>query len=202
MTWQAFQAFHSQKETLHAEGFPPLTVEEQHQFDQFFHGCYQKVYHLAYRLSGNRSDAEDLTQEAFLKAYKHFKEYEGEKPFENWIYRILTHLFVDQIRTKQRRVHTVSMDAPINPERSKGSEVKIDFPDTHQDPEKILLNQTVSEEIEGSLAKLKTSQRLLVFLADIEELSYHDIAEIVGIPVGTVRSRLHRAHKLLRASLQ
>ncbi len=202
MTGKAFQAFHTQKETLHAEGFPPLTAEQQHRFDQLFHDSYKKVYNLAYRLSCNRMDAEDLTQEAFLKAYKHFQDYEGEKPFENWVYRITTHLFLDLVRTKKRRVHTVSMDAPVRPEGSKSSDVKIDFPDTHEDPEEMLLNRMVSEQMQGSLSKLKSSQRLLIFLADIEELSYHDIAEIVGIPVGTVRSRLHRVHKLLRASLE
>ncbi len=94
------------------------------------------------------------------------------------------------------------MDAPIWPDSESGSTLTIEVADGHEGPEEVLMNRAVSEKMEGSLAKLKSSQRILVFLADIEQLSYHDIAEIVGIPVGTVRSRLHRAHKQLKTSLE
>ena len=79
---------------------------------------YKKVFNLAYRLSGNRADAEDLTQEAFYRAFRRYESFEGDRPFENWIFRIVTRLYLDLKRARRRRVTTVSSDAPIRPDGS------------------------------------------------------------------------------------
>ncbi len=154
---------------------------------------------MAYRLVGNRVDAEDLTQEAFYRAYRGFEHFEGDKPFENWILRIVNRLFLDLLRSKKRRVSTVSYDAPLN--NDSNDQLYFDVPDQSLDPERVLLNSTFSEEVQTTLEALSPEQQLLITLADIEQVPYKEIASILGKPIGTIRSRLHRAHKAMRAKL-
>src|SRR4051812_24216946 len=87
-----------------------LNERDQIRFNDLMAESYKKVYNMAYRLSGNRNDAEDLSQEAFYRAYRSFGDYEGDRPFENWIFRIVTRLFLDLLRNRRRRVKTVSYD--------------------------------------------------------------------------------------------
>ena len=177
-----------------------LTQESRIRFNEQMSRTYRKVFNLAYRLAGNRPDAEDLTQEAFFRAYRGYGTYEGDKPFENWIFRIVTRLFLDLNRTRRRRVRTVSYDAPIRPEGADDS-VMFESADKRPSPEDRLLNGVVSEEMERSLNRLSDDQRNLVWLADVEGVPYKEIAAMLKAPVGTIRSRLHRAHKQLRACL-
>jgi RNA polymerase sigma-70 factor, ECF subfamily len=174
-------------------------VGDRSVFDQKMRATYRKVYNMAYRLSGNKPDAEDLTQEAFIRAFRSFDDYEGDKPFENWIYRIVTRLFLDLRRARRRRVKAMSYDAPWG--RDDGEEVVLEIPDHEANPERKVMAGVVSEDIERALGILTPEQRVLVALADVEGLPHKDIAEIIGKPVGTIRSRLHRMHKLLREQL-
>ncbi len=178
-----------------------MTMQDQAKFNSQMRRTYRKVYNLAYRLSGNKGDAEDLTQEAFYRAYRGFDAYEGDKPFENWIFRIVTRLFLDLNRGRKRRVKTVSYDTPLHPDGSDDT-VMFEKSDGRPSPEDFLFMDTVSEDLERSLALLSDDQRRLVWLADVEGVSYGEIAAIFKAPVGTIRSRLHRAHKQLRACLE
>jgi RNA polymerase sigma-70 factor (ECF subfamily) len=178
-----------------------LEGRDDERFVSLMEATYRKVYTLAFRLAGNRSDAEDLTQEAFYRAYRSFSDYEGDKPFENWIYRIVTRLFLDLLRSRRRRIRAMSFDVPLFAEGSD-EQVYFEMADSRPNPEAELLNDTLSEDLQLVLKTLSTEQRLLVLLADVEQMPYKDIAEILGRPVGTVRSRLHRAHKLLRRRLE
>jgi RNA polymerase sigma-70 factor (ECF subfamily) len=162
---------------------------------------YKKVYNMAYRLSGNRADAEDLTQEAFYRAYRSFGDYEGDKPFENWIFRIATRLFLDLLRNRKRRIRAVSYDAPIPREGSEEG-LFFDVPDQMPNPEKEILNELLSEDLQRAIESLNKEQKMLIMLADVEGMPYKEIAEILGKPVGTIRSRLHRTHRLLRSRLE
>lgn len=178
-----------------------LTLNERNQFNSQMKRTYKKVFSLAYRLSGNRSDAEDLTQEAFYRAYRSYESYEGDKPFENWIFRIVTRLFLDLNRARKRRVKTVSSDATIRVENNDAG-VFFDKADERPGPEDQLLDAVVSEEMEESLLALNEEQRRLIWMADIQGMPYGEIASLLKAPVGTIRSRLHRAHKQLREALQ
>lgn len=170
-------------------------------FSELMKQTYKKVFNMAYRLAGNRADAEDLAQEAYFRAYRSFKDFEGDKPFENWIFRIVTRLFLDLLRSRKRRVQAVSYDAPITKDGSDDA-IKFDVPDTKANPEDDLVNQTFSEEVERALNALNPEQRLLVQLADIEQVPYNEIADMFDKPVGTIRSRLHRAHKTMRERIE
>src|SRR5471030_983103 len=79
-------------------------------YNGLMEATYRKVYNMAYRLTGIRADAEDLTQEAYYRAFRSFEDYEGDRPFENWIFRIVTRLFLDMLRSRRRRVKAVSFD--------------------------------------------------------------------------------------------
>lgn len=174
---------------------------DQTRFSDLMSQSYRKVFNLAYRLAGNRSDAEDLTQEAFFRAYRGFHEYEGDRPFENWIFRIVTRLFLDLVRSRKRRIQAVSFDAPVRAESGEET-LAVQTADDAPNPEEALMRFTLSEDLERAMGELRPEQRMLVILADVEQMPYAEIAQVAGVPVGTVRSRLHRAHKKLRQSLE
>lgn len=178
-----------------------MSQTEEKRFAELMEQSYRKVYNMAYRLVGNRPDAEDLTQEAFFRAYRSFEDYEGDRPFENWIFRIVTRLFLDLLRNRRRRVRAVSYDTPL--QREGGEEnLYFEMPDERPNPEQELMRGSMSENVQRTLNSLSAEQRLLVTLADIEGLPYKDIAEMLDRPVGTIRSRLHRTHKLMRNRLE
>lgn len=177
------------------------TIAQETSFEELMKRSYKKVYNLAYRLSGNASDAEDLTQEAYYRAFRSFDSYEGDKPFENWILRIVSRLFLDLLRHRRRRVQTVSYDAPL---QKDGGEEDLFFEksDENSNPENVFFRHSLGEELETALMSLPAEQRMVVVLADIEGMPYKEIAEMLGAPIGTIRSRLHRTHKSLRKKLE
>jgi RNA polymerase sigma-70 factor (ECF subfamily) len=148
-----------------------------------------RVYRLAYRLSGNRADAEDLTQETFVRVFKSLAEY-TPGTFEGWLHRITTNLFLDMVRRRQRiRFDALPDDAGDRlASRQAGPEQTYD--EMHLDP-----------EIQRALDALPADFRVAVVLCDLEQLSYEEIAATLGVKVGTVRSRIHRGRVLLRQAL-
>jgi RNA polymerase sigma-70 factor, ECF subfamily len=177
-----------------------LNPHDEARFNELMGETYKKVYNMAYRLAGNRSDAEDLTQDAFYRAYRSFGDFEGDRPFENWIFRIVTRLFLDLLRNRRRRIRAVSYDSPLP--HGGDENLYFDMPDDAPNPEQTMLEGSFSEDLQKALNSLSPSQRLLVTLADIEGVPYKDIADMLDKPVGTIRSRLHRTHKLLRSRLE
>lgn len=178
-----------------------LEGEELQRFNELMEATYKKVYNMAFRLSGSKSDAEDLTQEAFVRAYKNFQDYEGDRPFENWIFRIVTRLFLDLLRNRRRRVKTVSYDSPVTVD-GRSDLIAVELADDKPNPESLLLSMTLEEDLQSVLQSLTEEQRMLIELADIEGVPYQEIATMMDKPVGTIRSRLHRTHKLIRKRLE
>jgi RNA polymerase sigma factor (sigma-70 family) len=149
-----------------------------------------RVYRLAYRLTGNSHDAEDLTQEVFVRVFRSLSSY-TPGTFEGWLHRITTNLFLDMVRRRQRiRFEGLADDAH---ERLPGREPSPaqSFDDRHLDG-----------DIEAALAALPPDFRAAVVLCDIEGLSYEEIAATLGVKLGTVRSRIHRGRAQLRAALE
>nr|MBA2699215.1 RNA polymerase sigma factor SigE [Nocardioidaceae bacterium] len=148
-----------------------------------------RVFRLAYRLTGNRHDAEDLTQEVFVRVFRSLHSYRPGT-FEGWLHRITTNLFLDQARRKQRiRFDSLPEDAA---DRLPG---RLPTPDVGYD------EQTFDSDVELALADLPPDFRVAVVLCDIEGLSYEEIAETLEVKIGTVRSRIHRGRSLLRKAL-
>ena len=148
-----------------------------------------RVYRLAYRLSGNRADAEDLTQETFVRVFKSLAEY-TPGTFEGWLHRITTNLFLDMVRRRQRiRFDALPEDAG---DRLASRE---------HGPEQAYEQMNLDPEVQAALDALPADFRVAVVLCDLEQLSYEEIAATLGIKVGTVRSRIHRGRVLLRDAL-
>jgi RNA polymerase sigma-70 factor (ECF subfamily) len=148
-----------------------------------------RVYRLAYRLAGNRADAEDLTQETFVRVFRSLAQY-SPGTFEGWLHRITTNLFLDMVRRRQRiRFDALPEDAG---DRLAGSE---------RGPEQAYDELHLDPEIQAALDALPPDFRVAVVLCDLEQLSYEEIAATLGIKVGTVRSRIHRGRVLLRQAL-
>src|SRR5687767_13128510 len=141
-----------------------LNDREQARFNELMEATYRKVFNMAYRLVGNRPDAEDLTQEAYYRAYRSFHDYEGDRPFENWIFRIVTRLFLDLLRNRRRRVKAVSYDTPLVREGGDDN-LYFEMPDKRPNPEQHMLSGSVSESLQKTLNSLTPEQRLLVTLA-------------------------------------
>ncbi|SEB83696.1 RNA polymerase sigma factor SigE [Arthrobacter woluwensis] len=148
-----------------------------------------KVFRLAFRLTGNRHDAEDLTQEVFVRAFKSLDKF---KPgtLDGWLHRITTNLFLDQVRRKARiRFDGLPEDAD---QRIPGNETS---------PERSFEFNNLDSDIQAALDKLPIEFRTAVILCDIEGFSYDEVATALGIKLGTVRSRIHRGRALLRTAL-
>lgn len=168
-------------------------------FERLAQKTRKRVYRLAFRLSGNQTDAEDLTQEAYLRAYKNFHNFHEERPFENWVLRIVSRLFLDLLRHRDRRVKPASLDASWG---DAGETPAMEVADLAPTAESLLVDSELDERLTHALRQLSAEQRTLVVLADIEGVAYKEIAELFGAPVGTIRSRLHRTHRQLRKLLE
>ncbi|ADG98547.1 RNA polymerase, sigma-24 subunit, ECF subfamily [Segniliparus rotundus DSM 44985] len=150
------------------------------------HGA--RVYRIAYRLTGNQQDAEDLTQETFLRVFRSLHAYRPGV-FEGWLRRIATNLFLDQARRKTK----IRMEAlPEDYER---------VPSGAPSPEEVLVDADLDPALQSALDSLPPDFRAVVVLCDIEGLSYEEVATSLGVKLGTVRSRLHRARQAIRDSL-
>ena len=148
------------------------------------HGRF--LYNVAYRLAGNDVDAQDLVQEALIRVRKGLETYEPGS-LEGWLARIVTNVFLDEVRRKRRRPTEAF---PSNPD--------LVLPPTAAADE---APENLSDDVQAALARLPEEFRVAVVLCDIADLSYEQISASLGVPVGTVRSRLHRARRLLRAAL-
>jgi RNA polymerase sigma-70 factor (ECF subfamily) len=147
-----------------------------------------RVYRLAYRLSGNPQDAEDLTQETFVRVFRSLADF-SPGTFEGWLHRITTNLFLDMVRRRQR----IRFDAlPEDTER---------LPGTAPSPEQVYADTHLDPQVQAALDALSPEFRVAVVLCDIEGLTYEEIAATLGIKLGTVRSRIHRGRVQLRQAL-
>lgn len=180
---------------------PGVLKTNRNEFDALVQRCHRQAYNIAYRMTGNSADAEDLTQESFLRAYRFFDRYNREMPFENWLFRIMSRVFIDELR-KRPKFKTQSLDQPLNGGDSGDAEVLLEIPDFDADPERLIMHDQLEEGLQGALNLLPAEFRVAVVLADIEGLSYEEIAETMNCSLGTVRSRLHRGRKLLRQRLR
>jgi RNA polymerase sigma-70 factor (ECF subfamily) len=181
--------------------FTGVLKNDRKEFDQLVHRCHRQAYNIAYRLTGNHADADDLTQETFLRAFRFFDRYNRDMPFENWLYRIMSRVFIDELR-KKPRIRTQSLDQPLNCTSGTGDrEVLLEIADYDSNPENALLCNELDEHLQTALNALPEEFKIAVILADIEGLSYEEIAESMSCSLGTVRSRLHRGRKLLRAKV-
>lgn len=157
------------------------------------------LYGAALRMARNPADAEDLVQEAYLRAFRSWHQFQPGTNLKAWLFRILTNLFISNYRQRQREPLTVSADGDESFDLyatlagvESGAE---------RSAESMVLDNLVDDEIKQALADLPEEYRMAVLLVDVEGFSYKEIAEILGVPIGTVMSRIHRGRKALQKSL-
>ena len=152
------------------------------------------LYHVALRLTRNRAQAEDIVQEAFLRAFRSFHHFNPGTNCRAWFFTILRNIFLNRVRTQGREVLEAEMGGV---DQAEG------MVDTHvgANPEERFLQTVLHGDVDRALATLPMAFREAVLLVDIEGLTYREVAEIVGCPIGTVMSRLSRGRALLRRAL-
>lgn len=154
---------------------------------------YEKnVYNIALRMTGNSEDAADMTQEAFIKAYNSLQSFRGDSKFSVWLYRIVSNVCLDFLRSKNRRP-TVSLSV----EDDDGEDTQLDVADESQSPELLLDRKLTRESVRRGLDSLPPDYRQILLLREIQGLRYDEIAQALGLEVGTVKSRIFRARKRL-----
>jgi RNA polymerase sigma factor (sigma-70 family) len=150
------------------------------------------AYSFAFYLTGNEQDAQDLAQEAFLKAYHAMHHYKPGSNGKAWIFKILKNTFINQYRRKAKK--------PIATDFSLATPADA-MPNSAADLRTEIFDQLMGDEITAALHTLPEDFRITILLCDVENFSYEEIAEILEIPIGTVRSRIHRARKILKNQL-
>ncbi len=173
-----------------------ITVEDRGQlFEDLIRDSYKQAYGLAYRLTGNVTEAEDLVQESFFRAYRFFHRYDTALPFTSWLYRIMTNAHIDSVR-RRGRLKTTSLETSGTDGASTW-----DLPDLDASPDRLMLQAALDEPVQKALTCMTPEFRTAVILADVEGLAYEEVAEIMKTSVGTVRSRIHRGRKQIRNHL-
>lgn len=177
-----------------------LQAGERYAFEELVNKYNTSVYNLALRLSNDREDARDATQDTFLKVYNNISKFRGDSQLRTWIYRITVNQVANQQRwwRRRRREKTVSLD--INDPNETSLSQKL--PSSGQTPEQQALAAEKRKMIAAALEKLKFDFRVAVILRDIEGLSYEEIADTLEVSVGTIKSRIARGREELRDLLR
>ena len=161
-------------------------------YDKLMRKYHDAIYNLIYRMMRNKGEVEDLTQEAFIKAFSSLRSFNEEYAFSTWLYKIATNNCIDYIRKK--KLETFSIDKPIV---SKDSEVTFEVPDTTYQPDKALIAQQRKELIEEAIKSLPEKYRRVIMLRHHQDKNYEEIAKILKVPIGTVKAHIFRAREML-----
>jgi len=168
-----------------------IAPEDRKLFEDLARQHYRQAYQIAYRMTGSHAGAEDLTQEAMIRAFTSFHRYRRDLPFANWLYRIIVNLHIDELRRRPKAWIDSVEDMPGVAE----------LPDFNSDPSDLILSQEIDTRLQQALCALPKEFRTAVVLCDIEGLSYEEIATVMRCSIGTVRSRIHRGRNQLRRFL-
>ena len=172
-------------------------AERKKRFERDALQYMNQLYAAAMRYTKNPEDAQDLVQDTYAKAYTSFHQFEPGTNLKAWLYRVLTTTFINTYRKDQRRPQTSDSEL----EDWQIAEASSHTSDQGKSSQDVVLENLPDSDIKNALAEIPEEFRMAVYLADVEGFSYKEIAEIVGVPAGTVMSRLHRGRKQLREKL-
>ena len=160
----------------------------------------EAVYRFSLRLMGDPSEAEDLTQETFLRAYRHWNTYTPGTSARSWLFTIARNAFLRGRERRDRRKETLESELDVSVEALAGAQTLRDI--RIEDPERQFFDSFVDAEVDAAVAALPDEFRDAVIMSDLEGFSYNEIADVLEIPVGTVKSRLYRGRRLLARALR
>ena len=166
-------------------------------YDELIRRYQERVYATVYHMTSNHEDANDLTQEAFIKAYRALKTFKGDSSFYTWVYRIAVNKTINFLKQRKNRVHLSLNDMDFNAEHDPDLVALI----SHNTPRRDLNLSELNEKLNAALQKLSEHHRMVVVLHDIQGLSHEEIGAIMDCNVGTVRSRLFYARQQLQVYL-
>lgn len=167
--------------------------------EELFEKFSPMVYNLALRLSGNKSDAQDIAQDAFLKAMRGLEKLREQSFAGTWLYRITMNVWKNRVRSEKRRSFWKTFSLDRGGDGDEAPALQVQAPDDTADA--ALEKRDEKEALERSLAQLDPEDRAILVLRELEDLSYQEIAEITGKPLGTVKSGISRAREALRIKL-
>ncbi len=167
----------------------------QQAFTELIQRYQHKVYNSTYRILGNHEDALDMAQESFIRVYKSIGKFKGNSSFSTWLFRITTNICRDELRKRQRNLKTDSFSQAKDQKKTLKNLEEID------NPEKITMSNELNATIQKKIDQLPSKQKTVFVLREFEGLSYKEIAEVLEISIGTVKSRLSRARIVMREDL-
>ena len=165
---------------------------DRRSFDELVARAYPLVFNTAYRILGDYDSAADATQTSFVRAYRSLRTFRRSSSFTTWLYRIVSNVCLDMVRRRKRHGASLTLDTEDEgtPER--------DIPDDSGHPERVALETELQQTVHKALVKLRLEHRVVLALYDLAGFSYEEIAEMLKLPLGTVKSRLNRARLALR----
>jgi len=173
-----------------------VKTAKQHEFEVEALPHADLLYNYALRMTSNAADADDLVQETFLKAFRFWEKYEQGTNIRAWLFRIMKNSYINRYRRESKEPDTVDYDEVQNFYNT----IRDTTADS-TDSQASVFGQLLDDDVATAIAHLPEDFRTVVILCDIEGLTYEEIAEFLAVPLGTVRSRLHRGRSLLRSEL-
>src|SRR5881296_870571 len=175
-----------------------LKANEDAAYDELVRTYSGPIYHVAYRMTGDAAEASDAVQDIFLKIFRNIGGFKGEAALKTWIFKIAFSEILNRLRwwKRRHRFATVSLDEPPN-----GNMTGYSVADAGPTPEQILQSKEQEAAIQQALKRLSSEHRSIIVLRDIEGFSYNEIADVLGVSIGTVKSRLARARGDLKKTL-
>jgi len=170
---------------------------DQEAYKRLLQKYHNAIYHLIVRMIGYQPEVEDLTQEAFIKAFNALATFNEEFAFSTWLYKIATNNCIDFLR--KRKLKTFSIDKPL---QSSDGEYQFEIPDTSYLPDQDLLQTQQTDTIQKAIDKLPEKYRIVIVMRHQQELSYEDIAAELDLPLGTVKAHIFRAREILNKQLR
>jgi RNA polymerase sigma-70 factor (ECF subfamily) len=165
---------------------------DRHSFDQLVARAYPLVFNTAYRILSDHDAAADATQTSFVRAYRSLRTFRGSSSFSTWLYRIVSNVCLDMVRRRKRQAQSLTLDSDEDPQSER------DIPDERNHPERLIVETELQQAVHRALQTLSLEHRVVLTLYDLAGFSYDEIAAMLRLPLGTVKSRLNRARLALR----
>jgi len=179
-----------------------LRARDERAFNELVRAHERRVFGLVFRMLGNREEAEDLAQEVFVQVFKAIDQFRGDSRLSTWVYRIAVNLCKNRSKYLSRRHANKQDDIDALGDRAPMSTAKGTTSGSIARPDDLLVGMQVERVVQQAIDSLEPEFREALILRDVEDLSYEEIAQITGLPDGTVKSRIHRARTQLKAAIE